>query len=210
MRPTSAPYRLSFVSGISDRPVLYRTVDGVLKAAVDQVPDRLALVVPFQSVRLTFAEFDREVERAACGMLACGLKPGERIGIWAPNCAEWVLTMFGAARAGLILVNINPAYRSAELEFALRVVGCRALVFAPRFKTSDYAAMLQSLIPELARAAPGRLISAAFPELRLLVQLGTAPTAGTLSFDELLASGHDLDPAVPASIKEQLDADAVF
>ncbi len=110
---------LSFVSGGSDQPLLYRSVDDVLKAAVDQGPDRAALVAPFQSIRFTFAEFDREVERVARGMVACGLQPGERIGIWAPNCAEWILTMFGAARAGLILVNINPAYRSAELEFAL-------------------------------------------------------------------------------------------
>jgi len=145
---------LSFVSGTSDQPLLYRTVDGVLKAAVDQVPDRSALVVPFQSIRFTFADFDREVERVARGMLACGLEPGERIGIWAPNCAEWILTMFGAARAGLILVNINPAYRSSELEFALRLVGCRALVFAPRFKSSDYTAMLQSLIPDLPAPRP--------------------------------------------------------
>jgi fatty-acyl-CoA synthase len=210
MGPTSARSMPSFVSGTSDRPLLYRTVDGVLKAAVEDAPDRPALVVPFQSVRFTFAEFDREVERVARGMVACGLKPGERIGIWAPNCAEWVLTMFGAARAGLILVNINPAYRSTELEFVLRVVGCRALVFAPRFKSSDYAAMLESLIPELATAAPGRLVCAAFPELRLLVQLGSSPVGGTLSFDDLLASGHDLDPALLGSIEEQQDADAVF
>src|SRR6202165_2313226 len=210
MGPTSARSMPSFVSGTSDRPLLYRTVDGVLKAAVDAAPDRPALVVPFQSARFTFAEFDREVERVARGMVACGLKPGERIGIWAPNCAEWVLTMFGAARAGLILGNINPAYRSTELEVVLRVVGCRALVFAPRFKSSDYAAMLESLIPELASAAPGRLVCAAFPELRLLVQLGSSPVGGTLSFDALLASGHDLDPALLASMEEQPDADAVF
>jgi fatty-acyl-CoA synthase len=201
---------LSFVSGTSDQPLLYLTVDGVLKAAAAEVPDRPALVVPFQSVRFTYAEFDREVERVACGMLACGLEPGERIGIWAPNCAEWILTMFGAARAGLILVNLNPAYRATELEFALRVVGCRALVFAPRFKSSDYAAMLQSLIPELPHGAPGRLLCAAFPDLRLLVQLGAEPVSGTLSFDDLLASGHDLDRTVLASIEERLDADQVF
>jgi fatty-acyl-CoA synthase len=198
------------VSGTSDQPLLYRTVDGVVKAAVDKVPDRAALVVPFQSMRFTFAEFDREVERVARGMVACGLKPGERIGIWAPNCTEWLLTMFGAARAGLVLVNINPAYRSSELEFALRLVGCRALVFAPRFKTSDYAGMLHSLIPELSTAAPGRLVCTAFPELRLLVQLGTAPSSGTLSFNDLKESGHELDEAVLASIQEQLDADQVF
>jgi len=201
---------LSFVSGVSDRPLLYRTVDGVLKAPAAEVPDRPALVVPFQSVRFTYAELDREVERVARGLLACGLEPGERIGIWAPNCAEWILTMFGAARAGLILVNLNPAYRGTELEFALRVAGCRALVFAPRFKSSDYAAMLRSLIPELAAAAPGRLACAAFPELRLLVQLGAEPVSGTLSFDDLLASGHDLDRTVLTSIEERLDADQVF
>src|SRR3984893_14896681 len=210
MGPTSARSMPSFVSGTSDRPLLYRTVDGVLKAAVEDAPDRPALVVPFQSVRFTFAEFDREVERVARGMVACGLKPGERIGIWAPNCAEWVLTMFGAARAGLILVNINPAYRATELEFALRLVGCRALVFARRFKTSDYAAMLESLIPELSTATPGRLVCEAFPELRLLVQLGTGNLGGTLMFDELAAAGHDLDERVLRSIEEQLDADQVY
>ena len=210
MNRMSRQSSVSFVSGTSDQPLLYRTVDGVLKAAVGNVPDRSALVVPSQSIRFTFAEFDREVERVARGMVACGLEPGERIGLWAPNCAEWVLTMFGAARAGLVLVNINPAYRSSELEFALRLVGCRALVFAPRFKTSDYTAMLQSLIPELPTSAPGRLLCAAFPELRLLVQLGTEPVGGTLSFNDLLVSGHDLEEAALASIEEQLDADQVF
>ena len=201
---------LSFVSGISEQPLLYRTVDGVLKAAVAVAPNRVALVVPFQSIRFTFSELDREVQRAARGFIACGLVPGDRIGIWAPNCVEWILTMFAAARAGLVLVNINPAYRSSELEFALRLVGCRALVFAPRFKTSDYAAMLQSLIPELAATAPARLICAAFPELRLLVQLGSEPLGGVLSFDELLRAGQDLDEAALDSTVERLDADQVF
>jgi fatty-acyl-CoA synthase len=206
----ATPSELSFVSGTSDQPLLYRTVDGVLKAAAAEFPDRAALVVPFQSTRFTFAEFDRAVERVARGMIACGLKPGERIGIWSPNCAEWILTMFGAARAGLVLVNINPAYRNSELEFSLRLVGCRALVFAPGFKTSDYAAMLKSLIPELPAAAPGRLVCAAFPDLRLLVQLGMEPLCGTLSFDDLMASGHDLDATVLMSIEERLDADQAF
>jgi len=201
---------LSFVSGISEQPLLYRTVDGVLKAAVAAAPNRVALVVPFQSIRFTFTELDREVQRVARGLIACGLVPGDRIGIWAPNCVEWILTMFAAARAGLVLVNINPAYRSSELEFALRLVGCRALVFAPRFKTSDYVAMLQSLIPELPAAAPARLTCAAFPELRLLVQLGAEPLGGVLSFDELMRARQDLDEASLASTVERLDADQVF
>jgi fatty-acyl-CoA synthase len=201
---------LSYVSGVSDQPLMYRTIDGVLKAAVDEGPERTALVVPYQSIRLTFAEFDREVERAARGMIACGLKPGERIGIWAPNRVEWMLTMFAAARAGLLLVNINPAYRSTELEFALRLVGCSALVYSPRFKSSDYAAMLALLIPELAAATPGKLVCAALPELRLLVQLDTDPLPGALSFDQLMDSGRDLDAGLLASIEEQSDADQVF
>jgi fatty-acyl-CoA synthase len=201
---------LSFVSGISGQPLLYRTIDGVLKAAVAAAPNRVALVVPFQSIRFTFTELDREVERVARGLVACGLVPGDRIGLWAPNCVEWILTMFAAARAGLVLVNINPAYRSSELEFALRLVGCRALVFAPRFKTSDYVAMLQSLIPELAAAGPARLSCAAFPELRLLVQLGSEPVGGVLSFDELMRAGQDLDAAALTSTVERLDADQVF
>jgi fatty-acyl-CoA synthase len=210
MQPTSKSSVASFVSGTSAQPLLYRTVDGVLKAAAAEGPDRMALVAPHQSVRYTFAEFDREVERVARGMIACGLKPGERIGIWAPNGTEWLLTMFGAARAGLVLVNINPAYRTAELEFALRLVGCRALVFAPEFRGSDYTAMLHFLIPEVRTAAPGRLFCLAFPELRMLIQLGAEPMSGALSFDDLRVAGHDLDEIVLPSIEDELDADHVF
>ena len=206
----TAASRLSFVSGSSAQPLLYRTIDGVLKAAVERAPQRAALVVPFQSLRYTFAQFDREVEYVARGFAACGLKVGERIGIWAPNCAEWLLTMFAAARAGLVLVNINPAYRTAELEFAVRLAGCRALVYASRFKSSDYAAMLGMLIPELPNAVPGRLQCMAFPELRLLVQLGAEPARGALSFGDVVTRGQSLDAGVLASIENQLDADDVF
>ena len=210
MHSAREPSALSFVSGTSDRPLIYRTVDGVLKAAVAAAPDGEALVVPYQRLRFTYAEFDREVERVARGMIACGLQAGERIAIWAPNCAEWLLTMFGAARAGLVLVNLNPAYRTSELEFALRLVGCRALVFAQQFKGSDYAAMLQKMIPELSGTAPGRLVCTAFPELRLLVHLGTEPMHGALSFEDLRTAGHDLDATRVASLEQDQDADRIF
>jgi len=198
------------VSGTSERPLLFRTVDGVLKAAAQEYPTLPALVVPHQSLRFTYADLNREVERVARGMIACGLEVGERIGIWAPNCAEWLLTMFAAARAGLVLVNLNPAYRTMELKFALRLVGCRAVVFAPRFKSSDYAGMLESLIPELKDSAPGRLLCERFPDLRLLIQLGANPPAGTLSFADLAAAGHDLDDTVLKSIEAKADPDDVF
>ncbi|MGA2188692.1 MAG: AMP-binding protein [Steroidobacteraceae bacterium] len=209
MRSAGAP-ATSFVSGTSDRPLVYRSVDGVLKAAAAEGPERLALAAPRQSLRFTFAELDAAVDEIARGLIACGLEPGERIGIWAPNCAEWVLTLFAAARAGLTLVNLNPAYRALEMDFALKLVGCRALVFAPRFKTSDYAGMLAALIPELAGAAPGRLLCAAYPELRLLVQLGEIPLAGTLAFDDLAAAGRDPDAPAPASVNTRADPDDVF
>jgi fatty-acyl-CoA synthase len=210
MTPSTESNERSFVSGTSDRPLLHRTIDAVLKAAVADGADRLAFVMSHQRLRYTFAEFDAEVERVARGLLSCGLRPGERVGIWSPNCAEWVLTMFAAARARLILVNINPSYRTSELAFALRHVGCRALVFAPRFKSSDYAAMLNALIPELTHAAPGRLDSAGVPELRLLVQIGSDPIAGAMSFEALVQAGRDCDPALLASIAERADADEVF
>jgi fatty-acyl-CoA synthase len=204
-----APSVSSYVSGASVQPLVHQTVDEVLKAAAARSPDGLALVAAHQTLRYTFAEFDREVERTARGMRSCGLERGDRIGIWAPNGAEWLLTMFAAARAGLILVNMNPAYRSTEIEFALRQVGCAALVFAPRFKKSDYGSMLQSLIPELASAAPGRLASEAFPALRLLVDLGSVPQPGALSFEDLLKRG-DLVCDAPAWMDQGLDADEVY
>jgi fatty-acyl-CoA synthase len=200
----------SFVCGTGEKPLLFRTVDGVLEAAAAEHPSRPALAVPHQSLRFTFAELDREVERVARGLIACGLKAGERIGIWAPNCAQWLLTMFAAARAGLVLVNLNPAYRTTELEFALRLAGCRALVFAARFKSSDYAGMLGSLIPELPHSPPGRLLSAEFPELSLLIQVGAEAPPGALSFADLAAAGRDLDATVIESMRSAVDPDDVF
>jgi len=210
MHPAGKPSAASFVAGISDRPLQYRTVDAVLRGAAEEGPDRTALIVPHQSIRFSFAELDCEVEQVARGLVASGLRSGERVGIWAPNCLEWLLTMFGAARAGLVLVNLNPAYRSSELEFALRLVGCRALIFAARFKGSDYAALLHSLIPELGNAAPGELRSAAFPELRLLVQIGSETLSGGLSFEQLRACGQGVDDTGLRSIEVGQDADQIF
>ncbi|HET9388139.1 MAG TPA: AMP-binding protein [Steroidobacteraceae bacterium] len=201
--------RNSFVSGPSTQPLMHRTLDEVLKTAVTRDASRPALVASHQGLRYTFAELDAEVERVARGLLAFGMRPGERVGIWSPNCAEWILTMFAAARAGLILVNINPAYRTSELTFALRHVGCKALVFAPRFKSSDYAAMLNSLLPELSSAKAGQLQSQQLPELRLLVQIGEDSTAGSVSFEQLQAAGGPGEAATLGEIAQCVDADDV-
>lgn len=168
------------------------------------------MVVAHQGLRYTFAELDAVVERVARSFLACGLEVGDRVGIWAPNCAEWLLTMFAASRAGLILVNVNPAYRASELEFALRLTGCRALVFMSRFKTSDYAAMLRCLLPELDSAAPGELNARALPELRWLIAIGSEPVRGGLTFEEFTALGVEVDPELTGVIARNASADDVF
>src|SRR5689334_8053419 len=108
----------------------------------------------------------------AAGLLALGLEVGDRVGIWSPNCAEWVLTQFAAAKAGLILVTINPAYRLGELEYTLNKVGVKALVCGERYKTSDYVAMVEELAPELPDAFPGALRSARLPHLRAAIKIG--------------------------------------
>jgi fatty-acyl-CoA synthase len=198
---------LSFVSGTSTEPLLYETVDGVLKRAAATYADRTAVVAPQQKASYTYREFDEAVERVARAFVACGLQSGERVGIWAPNCSEWVLTMFAAARAGLILVNINPAYRTHELEHALRLVGCSALVFAPAYRGTDYLAMLQTLVPELPGSTPGRVRPALLPELRLFVRIGDTAAPGCMSFKDFGAEGRRLGAAPLDTVRENSDPD---
>jgi fatty-acyl-CoA synthase len=176
---------LSFVCGTSDVPLVYRTIGDALTATAARCAGREALVVRHQGLRMTWAELDAAVTRLAAGLLELGLGPGDRIGIWSPNRAEWVLTQLASARAGLILVCINPAYRTSELEFALNKVGCRALVTAQRLKTSDYLAMLGELAPELASAKPGALESVRLPDLRWILTLGSETHPGCLRFDDV-------------------------
>jgi fatty-acyl-CoA synthase len=177
----------SYVSGTSDRPLKYITIDGALAEAAARWPDRTALVSRHQNRRYTFRELDRAVDQVAGGLAGQGLAPGDRVGMWSPNNAEWVLMMFAAARAGLILVNVNPAFQVRELEFVLRQSGCKALVTAPSFKSSDYLAILASLLSELAGSRPGGLASPQLPELRLIVQLGGGAAPGALPFSALSA-----------------------
>ncbi|TAL86671.1 MAG: AMP-binding protein [Rhodanobacter sp.] len=173
---------LSCVHGTSTVALLGDTIGSLLDRITAQHPQRPALVVRSQHIRWNYAELHTEVERTAAGLLGLGLEPGDRIGIWAPNRAEWVLMQFATARAGLILVNINPAYRSHELEHALNKAGCRALVMSRRFKSSDYLQILAELAPELSRSRPGELQAARVPVLREVIVLdasGNDETAAT-------------------------------
>src|SRR5687768_8329939 len=128
--------RSSYVCGTSNVPLIGETIGVHFDWIAEKFADRDALIVPHQGVRWTYRELQRQVNNLAAGLVRFGLKPGERIGIWSQNCAEWVLTQFATPKAGLILVNINPAYRRAELEYALNKVQCKALILAPSFKTS--------------------------------------------------------------------------
>src|SRR5271155_1470927 len=147
----------SFVQGAGDVPLKFETIGHAFQTTAAKFGHRDALIVPGQQVRWSYADLKSRVDAMASGLLALGLTPGDRIGIWAPNCAEWTVTQFASAQAGLILVNINPSYRLSELEFCLRKVGCRALVTAERLKHSDYLAMLRSLAPELDRCRSNEL-----------------------------------------------------
>ncbi|MFC0252866.1 AMP-binding protein [Massilia consociata] len=176
----------SYVHGHSDTPLIGESIGIHLSAIAQRFGDNEALVVPFQNIRWTYREFDDYVSRVAANLLALGLQPGDRVGIWAPNCAEWVLVQFATARAGLIMVNINPAYRRSELEYALDKVQCSALILAPAFKTSDYIEMIRDVVPEIDHGAPGELHSRRLPHLRHVIRLGPEQTRGMSSFDHLL------------------------
>lgn len=180
---------LSYVSGISDTPLLGQTIGQALDRAAEKWGTREALVSPSQDVRWTWAELRDRAEAFAAGLLGLGLAPGDRIGIWSLNRAEWALTQFAAARVGLVLVTINPAYRLSELEFALNKVGCKAFVTATAFKTSDYMGMLTTLAPELATAAPGNLVAERLPKLRTVIQIGGPKVEGAIAFEDVASLG---------------------
>jgi fatty-acyl-CoA synthase len=180
---------LSHVVGPSDAPLLDVTVTGFFKHTLRQHAEREAAVFCDRDVRWTYDQLARRVDRFAAGLLAIGLYKGDRIGIWAPNRPEWLIAQLATARIGLILVNINPAYRRAELEYALNKVTAKALIVAPRFKSSDYLEMLGDLAPELDGASPGRLRAARLPHLRTVIQLGDEAVPGTYSFDDVMAKG---------------------
>ena len=197
----------SYVCGSSARPLWYLTVGDVLSRAATLWPRHEALVVPHQNLRFTFQELDARVSALARALLAQGLEPGDRVGIWSPNNAEWVLTQFATARAGLILVNINPAYRQIELGDALRRVGCRMLIMATAFKTSNYVQTVKTLLGDAGFSGTGRVASAAFPDLGRLVHLGADPVEGMLSFADLLAGAAQIPEETLAAVSRQLDPD---
>jgi fatty-acyl-CoA synthase len=197
----------SYVHGASHVALIGETIGAHFERAVARWGDRDALIVRHQAVRWSYAELERRVDALARGLLWLGLEPGDRVGIWSPNNSEWLTTQLATAKAGIILVNINPAYRVAELEYVINKVGCKALISATSFKSSDYAAMLRQLAPEIERSAPGRLESKQLPSLRTPILIGSERQPGFLPYDELIERGGAEPTARLAELAAQIQFD---
>ena len=197
----------SYVHGASNVALIGETIGCHFDRTVMHWGDRPALIVRQQGIRWSYRELGAKVDAFAAGLLALGLQPGERIGIWSPNSAEWVVTQFATAKAGLILVNINPAYRLAELEYALNKVGCRALITATSFKTSDYVGMINTLAPELRHARPGHLDAAKLTSLKMVIQIGDITEPGMIPFESVYGMGSAADRAQLAELAGRLQFD---
>jgi fatty-acyl-CoA synthase len=197
----------SFVHGLDIAPLRFETIGQALDASVVKWGANDALIVRHQDIRWTYTELKQRVDALAAGLLALGLSPGERIGIWAPNCSEWALTQFASAKAGLILVNLNPAYRASELEFSLNKVGCRALVLAERFKNAAFIDVVRCVAPELDDCEPNELRSVRLPQLRCVIRLGTEPSRGCFNFDAVMKLGQPQDFARLQELTNELQPD---
>ena len=179
----------SYMTGEGSGQLIYETIGNFFDRVVKRYPDNLALISRHQDTRWTYKELQVQVDRLAAGLISLGIEPGDRVGIWGPNSYEWVLTQFATAKIGAILVNINPAYRLFELEFVLNKVGCKAVVSAEQFKTSEYLNMLNSLAPEIATCEPGYLRAAKIPSLTTVIRMGKRRSPGMFNFDEVCDLG---------------------
>jgi fatty-acyl-CoA synthase len=195
----------SYVRGRTDVSLINDTIGNYFDHIAERYAEREALIVRHQQVRWTWRELKSRVDTLAAGLRRLGLYPGERIGIWSQNNAEWTLMQFATAKLGLILVNINPAYRLGELEHALNLVQCRALVLAPSFKSSDYLAILNELIPELKDCEPGHLVAERAPFLEIVIRLGDERTPGMMNLSDLLRSPTEAELQTLAKIGTELD-----
>lgn len=180
------------------------TVGQVLRQTARRFGSREALVFPQADVRITWAEFDQQVDRVARGLLALGFQRGDHLGVWSTNWPEWVILQFATARVGVVLVTINPAYRLAELQYTLVQSEVRGLALVERFRQSDYAGMLRSACPEIEASPPGQLRSASFPHLEWVVAMRGLRHPGMLAWSELEAAGRDVVPGRLEEIEHQL------
>lgn len=181
----------SYFTGEGNGQLLYETIGSCFERVAKANPKGLAIIVKHQGIRWRYQELYEQVDRLSVGLLALGIQPGDRVGIWGPNSIEWVMTQLATARIGAIMVCINPAYRLYELEYALDKASCKAIITAEKFKSSDYLTMLNELAPELKHSQAGTLKSAKLPHLELVIRMGTQESAGMLNFDDVCSLGGE-------------------
>jgi fatty-acyl-CoA synthase len=198
---------LSYVHGPALTPLLGQTIGESLNRAAAAFGKRDALVSCHQSLRYTYDELLVEVNRAARALLRLGVERGDRVGIWSPNGAEWVITQFAAAKVGAILVNVNPSYRLRELEYALNQSGTKVLIAARAFRKTDYVAMLRELMPELKTERRGALVTARVPSLRQIVYLGAESGPGGGAWTEFMERADDVESSALAARESVLQFD---
>jgi fatty-acyl-CoA synthase len=198
---------LSYAHGADDRPLIGQTIGDFFDAICQTHAGHEALVSRHQGIRWTYGELHARVDELARALIALGIHKGDRVGIWSPNHAEWVVTQFATAKVGAILVNVNPAYRVHELEYALKQSGCSTLIIAPPFKTSNYAALLGELCPELERSRPGQLHSAKLPELRTVITFGPQQLPGAYHWEDAFALADTVTPDMLAARQRDQDID---
>ena len=198
---------LSYTCGISDKPLLGITIGDMLDQTVAKYPHNEALVVKHQNIRYNYRQFQQKINECARAFIAIGIKKGDRVGVWAPNCAEWTIVQFATSKIGAIQVNINPSYRVHELEYALNQSGCVCIVTATQFKTSEYTKMLYELAPELKVCEPGALVSAKLPALKTVVRLHSAASPGMYSWENLLSKKEQVSEEELKEIQQTLSAD---
>ena len=199
------PLTQSEYHGVTSTTLTDKTIGQYFDDIANAYPDNLAVVVHHQQIRWNYREYQAKVYALATGLLALGIQPGDRVGIWSPNNIEWCLTQFATAKIGAIMVCINPAYRPEELEYSLSNVGCRAVICADKFKSSDYLQMLNELLPELSTSTAGKLTTLALPQLEFVIRMGTDRTPGMLNFNDLLLEVNDEAQHVLATIADSLD-----
>jgi fatty-acyl-CoA synthase len=196
MTKAQAAPRISYDHGVSDKKLIGETIGAFFDRTIETHRDREALVVRHQNVRWSWGELGRRVDDLAAGLLTLGLERGDRVGIWSPNTSEWTLAQFATAKAGLVLVNVNPAYRRAELEYAMNKVECKALILAPALKTSNYLEIVEDLVK-----------AKKLPHLKHVIRLGSEKTPGMLNFDDVATAGGNAEKARLAELAPKLQFD---
>ena len=199
--------RWSYTSGTSDTPLLGLTIGDMFDETVAKYPSNPALISCQQQIRLTYRDLQTQVNQCAKGLMQLGIQKGHRVGIWSPNRAEWCITQFATAKLGAILVNLNPAYRLHELEYALTQSQCSTIIISPAFKTSNYTEMVYTLAPELKDCQPGMLKAAKLPALTTVIRLGSEQVSGMFNWDELMAMGDNVSDETLSQCQREQEFD---